>query len=127
MAILKNLNKQQQRQVMPTSSMPFELKNGETVPLEISWSIIERLRVSRDECYADFTRVLTKGSDDVMDQIRVLYAAYRGGYLSQNGNIAGAMSYMEFLDLVPDDMRGVMETVAALLDPKSSRDSEALS
>lgn len=116
-----------QRQAMPNASIPFELKNGETVQLEISWSIIERLRVSRDECYADFTRVITKGSEDIMDHMRVLYAAYRGGYLSQHGSTNGAMPYMEFLGLVPDDIRGVSETVAALLDPKSKRDSEALS
>ena len=116
-----------QRQVMPSASIPFELKNGETVQLEISWSIIERLRVGRDECYADFTRVLTKGSEDIMDQMRVLYAAYRGGYLSQHGSTKDAMSYMDFLELVPDDIRSVSETVAALLDPKSKRGSEALS
>lgn len=119
-------NKQQQKQVMPSSAMPFELKNGETVPLEVSWSIVERLRVSRDESYADFSRVLTKGASDVMDNLRVLYAAYRGGYMRQNGSTDGAMSYMAFMDLVPDDMRSVMETVAALLDPKSNRDSETL-
>ncbi|MBR3689849.1 MAG: hypothetical protein IKL97_01950 [Eggerthellaceae bacterium] len=120
-------NKQQQKQIMPSAAMPFELKNGETVPLEISWSIIERLRVSRDESYPDFSRVLTKGSTDVMDNMRVLYAAYRGGYLNQNGSMDGAMAYADFIGMVPDDMRSVMETVAALLDPKSKRDSETLS
>lgn len=109
------------------ASIPFDLKNGETVQLEVSWSILERLRVSRDECYADFSRIVTKGSDDILDFPRVIYAAYRGSYLKQNGSTNGAMTYMDFIDLIPDDIKGVSETVAALLDPKSKRDSEALS
>lgn len=120
MAIFSN---RPQRQTMPSQAVPFELKNGETVPLELSWSIIEQLRVSRDESYADFSRILTKGADDVMDNMRILHAAYRGGYLRQNGGTGGALSYADFVGLVPDDLRRVMETVAALLDPKSDRGS----
>lgn len=127
MAKFPNFNKQQQRQAMPDSSMPFTLANGETVDLVLSWRMIERLRVTRDESYPDLSKILVKGADDAMDNMRLIHAAYRCGYIAANGRADGAMTYLEFIDLVPDDFGYVMSTVAALLDPKSKRDSEGRS
>ncbi|MBQ9785063.1 MAG: hypothetical protein IJW29_06150 [Clostridia bacterium] len=127
MAKFPNFNKRQQRQAIPDSSVPFTLANGETVDLVLSWRMIERLRVTRDESYPELSKILVKGADDAMDNMRLLHAAYRCGYIVENGRVDGAMSYLDFIDLVPDDFGYVMKTVAALLDPKSNRDSEALS
>ena len=118
-------NGKQPKQIMPDESIPFELTNGETVGLLISWASIERLKVTRDESYAELNRILTKGATDVSDNIRVVFAAYRGCYLCENGSADGAMRYEDFLNLVPMDFALVGQTVRALVDPNCRRGSEA--
>lgn len=109
------------------SVIPFELENGETVNVTLAWRYIVRLKSKSTEAYRQYNRIILQGVEDVIDQITILYAAYQCAYLHETGDLKGAMSFEDFLDVAPNDYRYVSEVAQNLLNPKYKRDSETRS
>ena len=102
----------------------FELTNGETVPLVLTWGLLMQTRSKSKADYTRFSKMVTGGlGGDVLGSLTILYAAYLCGYIKEHGGTSGCMSEQDFIDLVPDNFRAVIETSQSLLDPKPAGDS----
>lgn len=107
-----------------SSEIMFELTNGETVPLTLTWGLLMQTRSKSKSDYTRFSKMVTGGiSGDVLGSLTILYAAYLCGYIKEHGGTSGCMSEQDFIDLVPDNFRIVIEAAQNLLDPKQAGDS----
>lgn len=101
------------------TSIDFELINGDTVPLTISWGLLYQVRSKSKADYERYSKMVSAGvKDDVLGYVTIIYMGYLCAYIQQNGKPDGAMSEKDFLDLVPNDMELVVKTANALLSPK---------
>lgn len=106
------------------SEIMFELSNGESVPLTLTWGLLMQTRSKSKADYTRFSKIIAGGiGDDVLGSLTILYAGYLCGYINEYGDTSGCMSEQEFIGLVPDNFRSVMETSQNLLDPKTAGDS----
>lgn len=107
-----------------SSTIMFELNNGESVPLTLTWGLLMQTRSKSKADYTRFSKMVTGGiGDDVLGSLTILYAAYLCGYIKEHGGTSGCMSEQDFIDLLPDNFRIVIETAQNLLDPKPAGDS----
>ena len=106
------------------TTMEFELADGSTVTLTLTFGLLLRLRSKSKDDYARFNRVIMEGPKDIIDSTAIIYAAYLCAYIDDNGNFSGALSEDEFLELCPFDIELVSQISKALINPKSKRDSD---
>lgn len=107
------------------SEIMFELTNGESVSLTLTWGLLIQTRSKSKSDYTRFSKMVTGGiGDDILGSLTILYAAYLCGYIKNNGSTTGCMTENDFIELAPNDFRLVMETSRSLLDPKGAGDSE---
>lgn len=106
----------------------FELTNGETVGLTLTWGLLAQLRRKDKHAYTEYSRMVTGASqDDVLGMVYILYAAYLCGLIDETGSLDGAMTEGEFLEVCPNDYSLVARTATELIAPKASEDSDSRS
>lgn len=96
------------------TTIDFELMDGTVVKCTLAMFQLKRLANENKALYATVTKFLAKGSEDIFEQIRVVYAAY----LCANMGEAGLLTEDEFVIACGSDYAGVGEAVAKLIDPK---------
>lgn len=113
----------------PTLSNTYEIQdiNGEPMRLTLSYRWLYKLRAEHREQYEAYNEVMTKGLKDVFDNITILYTAYLCNILKDTGDTSEAVSFDEFLDLLPVDQTDVVRAVGMLVAPKKTMASAALS
>lgn len=83
-----------------------------------------KLLASKNKKLADHaTRIIAKGSDDIFEIIKTVYAAY----VCANMDDENIMTEDEFTEALGSDYAGVMQTFAELINPKKRKASADLS
>ena len=101
------------------TTVDFELADGQTVQLTITWALLMQLRSKSKSDYERYSKLVTGGiKDDILGAVTVLYIGYLCRYVQQNGTADGAMSESAFVELVPNDYELVIKTMNHLLSPK---------
>lgn len=113
----------------PKLNTAYELEtiDGEKMRLTLAYRYLYQLRSSHREQYNDFNRIIMKGADDYFDSITVLYTAHLCETIAETGGTEAAMSFDEFLDVLPGDQIEIMRAVGMLTSPKKTMASAALS
>lgn len=109
-----------------TTTYEIETTDGERIALTLSYRYLYQLRSKHREQYEDFNRIMTRGAKDLFDNLTVLYTAYLCQLIASDGDTAGAVSFDEFMDLMPA-FEDVAKTVGMLIAPKKTMASAALS
>ena len=107
---------------MKNTFVDFELETGEVAKLTLSFYALLQLKNSKKDVYERYNKIMTKGPQDELEGITILYTAYLCGLLL-NGNIDEAMDEEEFICSVTPDREYVMETMQGLINPKKAKDS----
>ena len=112
--------------IIPTT--PFELADGQVVPLVLTYRLLLALRAKDKAAYKAYNDARNKRSVDDVDildyEISTLYAAYLCGVLAVDGDMDDAMGRNEFIDALPYDEREIGQAVSALTAPKARVASE---
>lgn len=100
-----------------------EIYDGTTVKCTLAMYQLKRL-ASRDKKLYDLAmKVMSKGTDDIFESVRTLYAAY----VCANMDADEIMSEDDFIMSCGSDYVGISETVNKLINPKNRKASAALS
>ena len=102
------------------TTVEHQLFDDTTVKCTLSMFQLKRLASKNKSLYNLVTKVLTKGTEDIFEQIRVVYAAY----VCANMDSDDLMSEEEFTIMCGSDYVGVAETLGALINPKKRKASE---
>lgn len=99
------------------TTVEHEFWDGSTVKCTLAMYQLKRLASKDKKLYETAMKVLTKGTDDIFESIRVLYAAY----VCANMDSDELMSEDDFLMMCGSDYTGISETVTALINPKKRK------
>ena len=87
----------------------LELEDGTVAELTMNFKDLFDLRNEEPELYSEYRRVFNDGIHDILDNVTILYTAYR---CANNDN---PMTFHKFLSLVPFDIPMINDTINKLL------------
>lgn len=96
------------------TTVDFELFDGTKVQCTLAMFRLKIMASKRQSLYKDVVRFLSKGAEDIFEQIRLVYAAY----VCANLDAENLMTEEEFIIACGSDYTGVGEVVQKLIDPK---------
>lgn len=100
----------------------FELADGSTAPMTLSFYGLYKLRGFNKALYERYNKIITnstKGNIDELDSIAILYTAY----VCANMDKDDLMSEEDFIMLCGCDRTAVGEAVTHLISPKKAKAS----
>ena len=99
------------------NTVEHELFDGSTVKCTLAMWRLKQLASKNKKLYETAMKVLGKGTDDVFESLRVIYAAY----VCANMDSEELMTEDEFVMMCGSDYAGINETVTALINPKKRK------
>lgn len=101
------------------TTVEHELFDGSTVKCTLAMYRLKMLASKNKKLYDTAMKVLGKGTEDVFESIRVIYAAY----VCANMDSDDLMTEDEFVMMCGSDYAGINMTVNALINPKKRKAS----
>lgn len=95
--------------------LDFTLNNEQTVKLTLTFGKLNILKSVNNDLYNRFNRVLYGKSDDMLDLVAIVYAAY---WCANYNMVDKLYSEQEFIELVPFDMDELKSVFTTLTQPK---------
>jgi len=99
----------------------IECKDGNRIKLTLAFYRMYQLKNKNKQIYEKCNKILTKGSEDILDNIQILYAAYLCANIE---TMDKCMAYEEFLQNIPDDWNMVGKIAKQLVGVKKKKDLE---
>lgn len=100
----------------------IELETGETVKATLAYIHLLHLKNHNKEIYDRYNRIMTKGPQDELEIITVIYAAYLCACVA-NDEIEEAMTEEEFLSVMSPDREYAGQILTQLYNPKKAKAS----
>lgn len=93
------------------TTIEFELVDGTVVPMTLTFYAIYQLKSKNKALYDRYNKIMTKGAQDELDMITVLYTAY----CCAN---AEPMDEEDFIYALGCDRKAVVDAMKKLTQPK---------
>lgn len=106
--------------LMLATTVEHEFFDGSTVKCTLAMYRLKQLASKNKKLYETAMKVLGKGTEDVFESIRVVYAAY----VCANMDEENLLTEDEFVMLCGSDYAGINQTVTALINPKKRKVSD---
>jgi len=94
--------------------MSYELNNGDTIKLTLNLKRLLMLKSTNKNQYDKANRIITRGAVDIFDMVDIIYTAY----LCALENNKEAIPYETFIDIIPQNIDKIIQTVDSLISPK---------
>lgn len=101
--------------------------DGQEIKMTLTYRYLLQLKRKHPDDYKEYNRVMTKGAQDEFDNIQVLYTGYLCQQIQDSGDTKDALSYDEFIDIMPMDRQEIVKALGMLVAPKKTMASEDLS
>ena len=92
-----------------------EMFDGSTVKCTLAMYQLKRLASKNKDLYAHAMKVLGKGTEDVFESVRMIYAAY----VCANMDSGELLTEDEFTMMCGADYAGINATINRLINPKN--------
>ncbi len=96
------------------STIDFTFEDGRTVKMTLTFYKLYQLKSIHKGLYDRYNKVMTKGADDELDMITVLYAAY----VCANMDVEDRMTEEEFMIACGSDRMAIKEALEKLTKAK---------
>lgn len=103
------------KKTMLNTVYDFELADGTTVKLTLTFYCLYLLRSKKKDIYERYNKIMTNGPKEELDNVTILYTAY---LCANVANIDECMSEMDFLMLMPTNRDYIGTVMAELITPK---------
>ena len=97
----------------------IELETGETVKATLSYIHLLHLKNNDKEAYDRYNKIMTKGPQDELDSVYIIYVAYLCALVAE-GSFDEAMTEEEFLSVMSPDREYAGELFTQLINPKKA-------
>lgn len=101
--------------------------DGDPIDLTLTYRYLLQLKRKHPEDYKEYNRIMTKGVEDEFDNIQIVYTGYLCQKIAETGDTASAMSFDDFVDILPFDRMEIARAVGMLVSPKKTMASAVLS
>lgn len=103
--------------MMAATTVDHEFFDGTTVKCTLNMFRLKQLASKNKSLYATAMKVLSKGTEDIFESVRAVYAAY----VCANMDSEELMSEEDFMLMCGSDYAGLSMTISALTNPKKRR------
>jgi hypothetical protein len=93
----------------------FEFEDGDKCNLTLAFYALYQLKAKNKSVYERYNKVMTKGAEEELDMLIVLYAAYLCANIS---DIENCMSETEFMIKCGSDRMALKNAMEVLIKPK---------
>lgn len=93
----------------------FKFEDGDSVKMTLAFYALYQLKAINRGLYDRYNKIMTKGANEELEMITLLYAAYLCANISDAAN---CMSEEEFLIKCGSDRFAIKEAMEALVKPK---------
>lgn len=93
----------------------FKFEDGTSENLTLAFYALYQLKAKNKGVYDEYNRIMTKGANDELDMITVLYAAYLCANIA---DISGCMNIEEFMQKCGSDRYAIKDAMEALVKAK---------
>lgn len=100
----------------------IELETGETVKATLAYIHLLHLKNHNKEIYDRYNRIMTKGPQDELEIVSVIYTAYLCAMIA-NDDIEEAMTEEEFMSVMSPDREYAGQLLSQLYTPKKAKAS----
>lgn len=97
-----------------------ECVDGRKIKLTLSFYRLYQLKRVNKKAYDECNRIMTKGGEDILDNIKILYSAYLCANID---NQEENMSYEEFMQKIPNDWKEISIIAKELVGVKKKKHS----
>lgn len=97
----------------------IDLETGETVKATLAYIHLLRLKSEDKEAYDRYNKIMTKGPQDELDSVYIIYVAYLCALIAEGG-FDEAMTEEEFLSVMSPDREYAGELFTQLINPKKA-------
>ena len=99
---------------MKNTLIEFNLNDGTTINLTLTFAKLNLLRKVNNELYTRYNEIIYGKREDILDMITIVYVAY----WCANFGKEELKSEDEFIDLVPFDMTEIQRAYNSLMRPR---------
>ena len=93
----------------------FNFEDGGSVKMSLAFYLLYQLKAKKKAVYDEYNRIMTKGMNEELDMISVLYAAYLCGNIA---DVAECMSFEDFMMRCGSDRFAIKKAVEVLTKAK---------
>lgn len=93
----------------------FTFEDGDKCEMTIAFYALYQLKAKNKSLYERYNKIMTKGAEEELDMITVLYAAY---LCANIGDVPNCMSEEEFMIKCGSDRLAIKSAMEALVKPK---------
>lgn len=93
----------------------FTFEDGESVQMTLAFYALYQLKTKNKNVYDEYNKIMTKGANEELDMITVLYAAY---LCANIGDVPNCMNFDEFLMKCGSDRFAIKDAMEQLVKPK---------
>ena len=93
----------------------MELEDGQKVQLTLAFYRLYQLKAKNKDLYSHYNKIMTKGPEEELDMIVILYTAYLCANIE---HVEDCMSELEFMKLVPSNRKVIREIEEELIASK---------
>lgn len=108
------------RKLQLATTVEHELFDGTTVKCTLAMYQLKRLASKNKELYNLAMKVMSEGTKDIFESVRVLYAAYLCAHMDTDDTL---LTEDEFMMACGSDYEGIGITLKGLMNPKNRKAS----
>ena len=100
--------------MLKNTCIDFKFEDGDSVKMTLTFYALYQLKAKNKGIYDKYNQIMTKGANEELDMITILYAAYLCANLSE----AQVLSFEEFLQKCGSDRYAIKHAMELLVKPK---------
>lgn len=101
--------------MLKNTCIDFKFEDGDSVQLTLAFYAIYQLKAKNKQLYDKYNRIMTKGAEEELDMITILYVAYLCANINE---IDSCMTYEQFLIKCGSDRKAIKDASVQLTQPK---------
>ena len=101
--------------MLKNTYIDFTFEDGDTVKMTLAFYFLYQLKAKNKAIYDKYNQIMTKGANEEIDMLTILYAAYLCANID---DIQSCLSFEDFIIKCGSDRYSVKQATEKLVKPK---------
>lgn len=101
--------------MLKNTCIEFKFEDGDSVQMTLAFYALYQLKAKNKQIYDKYNQIMTKGANEELDMITILYAAYLCANINDTES---CMTFEQFMQKCGSDRYAIKEASEKLIKPK---------